>query len=135
MACRLRRALALHQRWAQSLTPHSGVMVCWALGPVAFQIRVGHTPNTRTWHPSSSVLWCLGGPRDDGNLPQSGTRNSTSRRRKGTWRKEERIPWRMIPGQNFTTHSIAFIFLFGPVFCHARVEERHTKTKEIHTRV
>ncbi len=44
-----------------------------------FWIGAKHSPDTGGYLPSSSVQWCLGGPRGDDNWPRSRTRNLSGR--------------------------------------------------------
>ncbi len=52
-----------------------------------FWIGAGLSSDTGGSLPSSSVLWCLGGPRGDGNLPQSRTESLS-------WHPPTPSPWR-----------------------------------------
>ncbi len=64
-----RTAACLSERRLTGLT--GGWWTDWMAG--WFWIGAGHAPDTGGSLPSSSVLCCLGGPRGDGNWPQSKT--------------------------------------------------------------
>ncbi len=60
----------------------------WELRTMAgwLWLRAGHSPDTGGSPPSILVLWCLGGPRDDGGWPRARTA-------RGWWRHQRTLPW------------------------------------------
>ncbi len=59
-----------------------------------FWIEAEHSPDTGGHLPSSSVQWCLGGPRGDDNWPRSRTRNLSGRRPAPSTQRTCRTPMR-----------------------------------------